>query len=159
MKTYHYTYFSKPQDLVVLGLDHTYHQYTGLINIVFTIAMLILLIARWNAWGILGNIFLVIAFMIFPVFQPLAMYLHGRKVIGPKPSEIDMTIEEDAMHIRSEGKQTTIQWERIAGLVTNGSTHPCVKMEKPYNTAGTGYTDLGYALGGTSGSTRSHRPL
>lgn len=43
------------------------------------------------------------------------------------------------------------QWERIAGIVTNGSVHPCVKMEKPYNTAGTGYTDLGYALGGTAG--------
>lgn len=116
MKTYHYTYSSKPQDLVALGLDHTYHQYTGLINIVFTIAMLILLIARWNAWGILGNIFLVVALMIFPVFQPLAMYLHGRKVIGPKPSEMDMTIGEDAMRIRSEGKQTTIQWERITGI-------------------------------------------
>ena len=51
------------------------------------------------------------------------------------------------------------QWERIAGLVTNGSTHPCVKMEPPYNTAGTGYTDLGYAFGGTSGGYQSEASM
>ncbi len=42
-------------------------------------------------------------------------------------------------------------WERIEGMVTNGSTHILVKEAPPYNTSGSGYTDTGVVPGGTSG--------
>jgi len=55
------------------------------------------------------------------------------------------------------GKSTNIEnhygdiWERIEGMVTNGSTHILVKEAPPYNTSGSGYTDTGVVPGGTSG--------
>lgn len=42
-------------------------------------------------------------------------------------------------------------WKLCQGLQTNGSTQWIVKMTKPYNTSGTGYTNIGFAPGGTSG--------
>jgi len=42
-------------------------------------------------------------------------------------------------------------WERIEGMVTNGSNHILVKEAPPYNTSGSGYTDTGVVPGGTPG--------
>ena len=42
-------------------------------------------------------------------------------------------------------------WERIEGLVTDANKQILVKMKKPYNTTGSGYTATGITPGGTSG--------
>ncbi len=114
--TYHYTYRSAPQDLVRLSLDHVYHEYTAIINIVFTVAMVCLLVARWNAWGILGNIMILLGVMVFPVFQPLAMYMRSRQIIMDNPGEIDLTIDESAIHVKAHDKTESIKWEKVAGI-------------------------------------------
>lgn len=44
------------------------------------------------------------------------------------------------------------RWDRKQGMVTNGSTHICVKMYPPYNINGTGYIDTGIVPSGSSGS-------
>ena len=42
-------------------------------------------------------------------------------------------------------------WERIEGLVTDANKQILVKMKKPYNQTGAGYTATGITPGGTSG--------
>lgn len=44
------------------------------------------------------------------------------------------------------------RWDRKQGMITNGSTHICVKMYPPYDVNGTGYIDTGIVPSGSSGS-------
>ena len=44
------------------------------------------------------------------------------------------------------------RWDRKQGIVTNDSSHICVKMYPPYDVYGTGYIDTGIVPSGASGS-------
>lgn len=114
--SYHYTYENNAKDIFRLTMNRIYHQLSGIINIIFTAAMICLLIAKWNAGGVIINVLMILAVMIFPVFHPLLVYGRSARIVEDSAGEIDLTISEEGIHIGAEGKQTTIQWKRVAGL-------------------------------------------
>ena len=75
---YEYTYRNTPGDYWKFRMENYYRNWTALVSIVFTLSILALTVAKWNATNGLGKALMVICLLLFPVLQPLYIYYnHG----------------------------------------------------------------------------------
>ncbi|MEE3494251.1 MAG: YcxB family protein [Butyrivibrio sp.] len=128
-----YRYISdvKPKDLWLIAMIRTYRSLAGVINVVFTVAMIMLTIRFWGSSGAFIRTVLILASMLFPVFQPFAIYLRSIKQLETLPGRVELTFNDAGVHVSSEGKQEDIKWNKIANaikqsnmiIVMSDSTH------------------------------------
>ena len=58
-----------------MSMYFIYHSMTGMVNLVFTAALLALTFAKWGSSGNIFRICMVLGCCLFTIFQPLAIYL------------------------------------------------------------------------------------
>nr|MCR5674520.1 hypothetical protein [Lachnospiraceae bacterium] len=113
---YEYTYRNTPGDYWRFYMSNIYHQWTAVVNVVFTIAAFALLIAKFRgAHPILqaGMIFLC---CIFPVLQPLAIWLRAKKQAESIKPETTLTFDDGGFGIRVKTHRQYILWRDFQGV-------------------------------------------
>ena len=113
---YSYTYKNTPGDFLRFRLGNTYSQWTGIVNVVFTAAMVGLIARFWNATNGLGKGLMVLGVLLFPLFQPLAMWLSGIKQAASIEPETTLELTEQELVIRVLVHEQRIPWKKCAGL-------------------------------------------
>ena len=83
---YEYTFRNTPGDYWKFRMENHYRNWTGLVSIVYTLSMLALTITKWNSTNGLGKALLLIFLLVFPLFQPLFVYLSTCKGYPGNPS-------------------------------------------------------------------------
>jgi hypothetical protein len=94
----------------------TYGSMVGFVNIIFTIAMVLLTFKYWAQVNLGIKILLIIGIGIFTVIQPSLVYLKANKQVRKVPGEIELSFNEKGVHIKTEQEFSHIEWKSIKGM-------------------------------------------
>ena len=108
---YEYTYRNTPGDYWKFRMENYYRNWTAIVSIVFTLSILALAIARWNATNGLGKAILIILLLVFPLFQPLFIYMTS--IRDAQSVQVDTTLSFDTtgMEIKGQKHVQRIPWK------------------------------------------------
>ena len=112
-----FTYRNTPADHWLFYMGNIYHQWTAVVNIVFTIAALILVVARFRDAHPVLQALMLMALFLFPVIQPLVIF--SRAYAQARAVTVDTTLimEDDAFTIRVKSHTQRIPWRDFAGVI------------------------------------------
>ena len=109
-------YEVKPVNLLILGLTNIYRSMMGLVNIIFTLSMVLLAYRFWPVVGIGMKIPITAAILLFPFFQPLFIYLRSRRIVSQMPDNLQMTINNKGIDISSESSSSHINYTDLKSI-------------------------------------------
>lgn len=114
---YIFRYNVKASDLWKLSMYQIYHSMVGFCNIIFTAAMFFLLFRFGGTAGIGSVIVMVFALSLFPVIQPILLYLRAGKQLAEMPKDMEISFDEKGVHISSEKSTEDYNWNQIKKIV------------------------------------------
>lgn len=91
----------------------TYKSLAGVINIVFTCAMLVLAIKFLKNAKILEQSLIVLGCIWFPLIQPVFVYFRQRKVVKFMPKDLILEFNEQGMKVRLGNQEEKIPWKKF----------------------------------------------
>lgn len=104
---------NKAIDLWKLNMNQIYHSMAGVINIVFTVSMLLLTIRFFGTASSVIRGLLILATLWFVIFHPLAIYGQCIKQLEHTPKDVELTFREKNIRVTSSGKSEEINWNKI----------------------------------------------
>lgn len=114
---YRYVSDVKPKDLWTIAMMRTYKSFPGVINIVFTVAMILLTIRFWPVSSDLIRGILIFLCLLFPVIQPLAIYGMSIKQLEGLPERVELKFDDAGIHVESGEKRELIRWNKVANAI------------------------------------------
>ena len=106
-----------PFDFFRLSMHRTYHSLAGVCNIIFTIAFFLLIYRFFNKTNDVLEALMVIGCLLFPVLQPLAVYIRAKAQVAVIPQDLIFSVDDRGVHISTGEQKETIKWEKIKGIV------------------------------------------
>ena len=103
----------KPIDLWKIAMLKIYKSYTGVINIVFSVAMVFLCVRFYGEVGSFLRTVLIFLLILFPILQPLAIYSRSVKQLEDLPGEMVMRFDDKGVCVECKGTRATLPWKRI----------------------------------------------
>lgn len=107
----------KASDLWRMAMVRTYKSPLGIVNIVFTVAMIVLAMRFWGQMPDMLRILVVIGILLFPVIQPLAIYGRSVKQLEDLPKDMELAFDDSGVHVSTGGKSEDISWKRIKNAI------------------------------------------
>lgn len=92
-------------------MTNIYSQWTALVNIIFTVAMAFLIANRWSDSHVFFKGIMVFAFCLFPVIQPISIYLKSARQVEGITRETELNFDEIGMHIKVQDHNQLIKWK------------------------------------------------
>ena len=114
---YEYTYRNTTSDFFKFYIGNVYSQWTGIIGVVFTGAMIALIVSRWGESGMIFRAVMVIGLLLFPVVQPLGLWLRSMKASESIKPETTLLFDEKGMGICVQLHSQRIPWGKNASVV------------------------------------------
>ncbi|MDO4804603.1 MAG: hypothetical protein Q4A32_07270 [Lachnospiraceae bacterium] len=108
---YSFTYRNTPQDFFWFYIGNVYSQWTAIVNVVVTGGMIALIFSRWNSSGGFFRCLMIFGLLLYPVFQPLALYMRGMKSAEQIEVETTLTFDDDGMGIIVVNHRQKIPWQ------------------------------------------------
>ncbi len=113
---YQFTYETKAMDLWQLSMYGMYRSMVGVINIIFTVAMVMLTIRFWSEANLFIRLFLIFGMGLFTVVQPLLVYLRAKKQLSALPTKITLEIDDHGVHVETNNQKSNLKWKTIRGI-------------------------------------------
>lgn len=107
----------KAGDLWKMAMTRTYKSLVGLVNVVFTIAMVLLIIRYWSSASDLFRILMVLGCVLFPVIQPLAIYGNSIKQLEDMPRDMELLFNDTGVRVFVGDKSELLRWSRIKNAI------------------------------------------
>jgi len=128
---YEYTYRNTAADIWQLSMYYIYGSLVGVCNIIFTTAVFVLGIVRWNSSGLFFRFGVILGFCLFPLIQPVLIYWKARKQAAVINQDTKVSFDDWGIHIKQGEKCSEIKWEKIKRiakkpnmiLIFSDSTH------------------------------------
>jgi hypothetical protein len=119
---YEYTFRNTAGDYAQFYLGNTYHSMMAAVNVIFTAAMIALAVAKFGSFGIVARALNIFGIILFPVIQPLAIYLRSMKD-AERVNKVDTWIgfDDAGMHIRVKDHEQLIRWNDFYPIVKRKS--------------------------------------
>ena len=114
---YKYMCDVKPVDIWKMAMIRTYKSPVGVVNIVFTVAMILLTLKFFGTSSDLLRILMIFGCLVFPVIQPLATYGMSVKQLEDLPKDMELTFNDKGVHVMAGDKSEDIKWNRIANAI------------------------------------------
>ena len=103
----------KPFDCWRSAMRRIYRSMTGVINIVFTAAMLGLAAAFFESAKPLEKSLILLGCIWFPLIQPTIIYLQQRKSIRSMPKDMELSFSDSGMQVHLAEKEESIPWNKM----------------------------------------------
>ena len=116
MMTYTFKYQTKAMDLWQLTMYSVYASFLGPINIIFTVAMLLLNFKYLMSVSLILKVLMVIGALLFLLIQPLLIYYNSWKKVKSLPKEIEIKIDYMGLHICSHQEKADIKWSQVKAI-------------------------------------------
>ena len=113
---YQFKYENKAGDLWQLSMYGIYRSMVGLINVIFTIAMILLAVRYWSDVNWIYRSLIVLGLSLFTVIQPIVIYGRAKKQLSGTPKDMEIGFDDYGVHVRTENEQSTIKWKKIKGI-------------------------------------------
>lgn len=106
------------KELWQFSMYHANAGFTGLFNLIFTVAALFLLVFRWGELTAAYRLLLVGCVLIFTVLQPLLLYGKVRKQAKtPVMAEpMYLTFREEGLEVEQNGQNAVFTWEQMGRM-------------------------------------------
>lgn len=111
-----FRYKTTALDLWQLSMYGIYGTFLGVINVVFTFAMIVLAVTFWNDSNLFIKMVLALAVSLFTLVQPIAVYLKAKKQVAKVPNEVELSIDDYGVHVKIENKTSDLKWKAIKGI-------------------------------------------
>lgn len=109
------------KDLWMMAMKRTYKSIVGLVNVIFTIAMILLTIKFWQNVSDFIRTLLVLGCILFPVIQPLAVYGNSVKQLEEMPKDMELVFNDTGVRVFVGEKSELIRWNRIKNAIKRSS--------------------------------------
>lgn len=107
----------KASDLWKMAMKRTYKSIVGVVNVVFTVAMIALVIRFWGEASSFMRSVMVIGCLLFPVIQPLATYGKSAKQLEDMPKDMELSFDDRGVHVETGSKSEDIRWKKISNAI------------------------------------------
>lgn len=114
--TYQFKSDVKALDLWILTMRRTYRSMAGICNLVFTVAMILLTVKFWEQSGDVLQVILLFACLLFPVIQPIGIYLKAKGQTRALPKDMELQFDEGGLHVTVGTGHEDIQWNQIRAV-------------------------------------------
>lgn len=104
-------------DMWKLSMRHIYKSMVGLCNLIFAAAIIALTYRFWNEVEAFVKGLLVFCCVLFPIMQPLMIYMRGAKQVKALPQDMVLEIDNTGLHISGDNQQSHIPWSRVRGVI------------------------------------------
>lgn len=104
-------------DMWKLSMRHIYKSMVGVCNLIFAVAIVLLTLKFWNETEAFIKGVLVFCCILFPVMQPLSVYMRATKQVKSLPQDMILVIDETGLHITGDNQKSHMPWNRIKGLI------------------------------------------
>ena len=107
----------KAGDLWKMAMARTYRSLIGLVNVIFTVAMILLTIRFWPTTSDLLRVLMVFGCILFPVIQPLAIYGNSVRQLEDLPKDMELLINDGGVRVFVGKKSELLVWKRIKNAI------------------------------------------
>lgn len=114
---YKYKSEVKASDLWKMAMQRTYKSVVGVVNIVFTVAMIVLFIRFFGTTSSVLRGLMLFGLFLFPVIQPLCIYGMSVKQLENLPKDMELTFSDRGVLVETGGKSQTLKWSRIRNAI------------------------------------------
>jgi len=103
------------RDLWKFSMYHSNKGYLGVFNVLFTLASLYLLLAKWNDTGAAYRLLLLMCAMMFTVWQPGILFLKALKQAGNERlrAAVDMAFGKEGFTVSQGGQSMEVAWDQV----------------------------------------------
>jgi len=112
-----FRYRVKPVSLWILTLVNVYRSMMAVINIIFTVSMALLIYRFWSDAGVTGRILMLAGLILFPVLQPLLIYLRSRKIVNQMPKDLDITFDQTGFEIANGSQSSHVAYTEVRSVI------------------------------------------
>lgn len=113
---YKFSYQTNALDVWLLAMTSTYSSMAGMSNIIFSVAMLILTVTFWNQTNYILKIVFLLLVCLFPIIQPIAIYVRAKKQVAVLPEEMEVSFSDQGVQVKTEQEVSNIKWNTIKGV-------------------------------------------
>lgn len=113
---YKFTYQTTAFDLWQLSMYSTYNSMVGVCNIIFTVAMTLLTVKFWNGVNIFIKVLLIMGILLFPIIQPIAVYLRAKRQIAMMPHDMEIGFDDYGVHVKTKNEKSDLKWKTLKGV-------------------------------------------
>ncbi len=110
---FQYTYRTTAFELWKLSMYYTYGSMVGVCNIIFTFAVLALIVSRWSVSGVGFRALLVFGVCLFTVIQPMVVYLRAKKQAAGFTQDTTVSFSDEGIHIKVGEQFSNIKWAEV----------------------------------------------
>jgi hypothetical protein len=114
---YQFTVNVTAYDLWQISMYGIYGSIIGIMNAVFTAAMILIAVRFFSGAHIVVKCLLVIACSLFPLIQPLVVYTRAMKQAKSVPKEVQLCFDDEGIHINVGDKKSDIDWNSVTGIL------------------------------------------
>lgn len=114
---YKYMCDVKASDLWKMAMVRTYKAAIGVVNIVFTVAMILLVFRFWKTAPDILRILMIFGCLVFPVIQPLATYGMCVKQLENMPRDMELKFDDVGVHVSTGGQSELIRWNKVKNAI------------------------------------------
>ena len=114
---FHFVNRITPGDFWKMSMSHTYRSMAGLVNIVFTVAMIVLMKNFGHKVHDFVEMLIFVACIWFPLIHPFLVYLGARGQAYQIPKDMVLDFDDWGMHVIAGNQRQHIAWKDIKSAV------------------------------------------
>ena len=114
---YRYSCDVKPSDIWKMAMLRTYKSPVGVVNIIFTLAMIALSFRFMASSPAIIKGLLLFGLTLFPVIQPLATYGMCVKQLEDMPRDMELTFSDRGIHVRAGESTEDLSWKKVKNAI------------------------------------------
>lgn len=95
---------------------NVYRSMAGVVNFVFTAAMVLLAVRFWLTVNIGLRSLIVLGIMLFPVLQPLVIYLRSKRIVSKMPENMEMRIDAGGITVTAGDKSSQVKFTDLKSV-------------------------------------------
>ncbi len=104
-------------DIWKLSMHNIYRSMVGISNIVFSMGIILLTYRFWNEMETILRSILVVVCILFPIMQPIMIYLRAANQVKALPKDMLLEINGTGIHVSGNNQKSHIQWNRVRKVI------------------------------------------
>lgn len=95
---------------------NVYRSMAGVVNIVFTAAMILVAYRFWLEVNAPLRILIAAGILLFPIFQPLVIFLRSKRIVSKMPDNMEMRIDADGIRVMAGEKSSLVKFADLKSV-------------------------------------------
>ncbi len=120
-KVYTFDYQVTAMDIWKVSMYNMYHSMVGCVNVVFTVAMILLAQKFWFQVNPFFKIALIFGMALFTIIQPWSIYYKAKGIVAKMPKNMKISFSEIGIKIKASPEVTEISWKAVSRVISLSS--------------------------------------